>query len=444
MPLRPFWGLLVLAAALPAQQYPFVAASHAPGNIEHILQDRQGRLWVSTHDDVLCFDGARFFSMHELGLPNVGNTNSLTEDDEGGILSSSGLGLYRIFDGRLENLLPGRLVLDAVAVAPGVLLASVQVGAGSAFFRLRRANGAWQAEELAGWRTGRALTRDHAGAILTPCDGGWCEWSAGAILDWRPGDRDRSVFHPSAGWLRVLRDRFGCVWFRTEESGAYQCPGDRRLVPLPAAVAGRNVWDSERENSDGSMLFANAGTLALGRPGAFQIASPASGLPAEAITCAVEARDGTIWAGSIGGLYRFPYPFRLTYWKSRFGLVWGFVRTGGAIISGTGAGIARLTASGEWKILPGSREFGSVGSLLAAPDGSLYGAISREAVVRFAPGGELVARTPPGRGGDAGVLARGADGSIWLAGSGIYRVSQRGRELILLCYKILRLNDLAG
>jgi hypothetical protein len=60
--------LLLATGFAAAQQYPILPVPGSPRNIEHILEDRQGRLWMSTRDDVLCFDGARFFSLP--GVPS--------------------------------------------------------------------------------------------------------------------------------------------------------------------------------------------------------------------------------------------------------------------------------------------------------------------------------------------------------------------------------------
>jgi tRNA A-37 threonylcarbamoyl transferase component Bud32 len=360
----------------------------------------------------------------------------LAQDADGGIVIGSALGVHRFFRGRLENILPDVPAGEVVGIAPGVLLATglrkPDLSEGS-LYRIRMLNGRWQAAPLAGLRKGAIITRDRSGAILAACPGGWCEWSARSIEDWSPDRPGHSIFHKSALDVgRVLRDRFGCLWFRFNEGAAYQCPGDPEPVSLPASIAGRNVWADVRENDDGSMLFANVGSLAVGRPGSFQVALPANGLPPDAVTCAVRARDGSIWVGAIGGLYRFPYPFRLTYWKSRYGLFWSFARSAGGMFAGTSAGVARLSPDGEWTVLPGTREFGSIGSLLPGRDGSIYAAVSQEAVVQLRPDGTVGARTLPGAGGRAQALAHAADGTIWLAGSGFYRVIPNGRELSLI------------
>jgi ligand-binding sensor domain-containing protein len=431
---RLVWVLFLLAPALPGQQYPFIPVANSPRNIEHILQDRQGRLWIATHDDVLCFDSSRFFSLHEFGLPKV--QSALSEDLDGGILATSGDGVYRFFQGRLDHILSGVNVEEVIGVAPGVLLAAVGVTSRAypmpALYRIRAANGAWKTERVGDWQSSGYMSRDPAGNILTACPGGWCEVPANLIVDWNPQRPIQPTFHKSGLYIqRVVRDSAGCLWFRSIEVAAYQCAGDAEPVPLPAAVAGRNRWAAAATDASGSMLFANAGSLASGRPGSFQVVTPANGLPAVVVTCAVRTLDGSIWVGSIGGLYRFPYPFRMQYWKSRHGLFWSFARAGARILAGTSAGVASLSDDGEWKILTGSREFGSVSSVAPDMEGNIYAAVTGEAVIELSRDGRLVARTPPGEGGEAAKIARTGDGKIWLSGARIYRVLKRGSILSL-------------
>jgi hypothetical protein len=425
--------MFLLAPALSGQQYPFIRVANSPRNIEHILQDRQGRLWIATHDDVLCFDGSRFFSLHELGLPAA--LSAISEDLEGGILAASANGAYRFFQGRLERVLAGVNALEAIGVAPGVLVAAVvtnRVNSIIDLYRIRTVDGGWKAERLGDLQGTGYLSRDHAGNILTTCPGGWCEFPASSIVNWNPQRPVKPLFHKTGlDFQRVARDRFGCVWFRSVEAGAYQCAGDAEPVRLRAAIAGRNIWASEEEDADGGMLFANTASLAAGRPGSFQATTPDNGLPAEVISCAVRARDGSIWAGSIGGLYRFPYPFRMQYWKSRHGLVGSFARAGNRIFAGTSAGVASLSDKGEWNVLKGSREFGTVSSVLADTQDNIYAAVSGQAVIQLSPDGSLAARTPAGQGGQAAELVRTPDGKIWLSGARIYRVLKRGNALRL-------------
>jgi hypothetical protein len=209
MRLRLVWILFLLAPVLPGQQYPFIPLPNSPRNIEHILQDKPGRLWMSTHDDVLCFDGARFFSLHQLGLP-AAISWGLAEDTEGGILSASAEGVYRFFQGRLEHVLSGVGVQEAVGVAPGVLVAEVVKDLTipiAKLYRIRRVNGAWKAEQLGDWQSGGYLSRDNAGNILTTCPGGWCEMAANLILNWNPQRPVKPVFHKSGLDLKARGKR---------------------------------------------------------------------------------------------------------------------------------------------------------------------------------------------------------------------------------------------
>jgi tRNA A-37 threonylcarbamoyl transferase component Bud32 len=426
--------MVLLAPALHGQQYPFIPVANSPRNIEHILQDKQGRLWVATHDDVLCFDGSRFFSLHEFGLPKV--QSAISEDLDGGILAAASYGLYRFYQGRLQHVFSGAIVEEAVGVAPGVLLAATDVPTRAdpnpGLYRIQAVNGAWKAERFGNFQSGGYLSRDHQGNILAACPGGWCEVPAKVVVEWNPQLPVKPIFHRSALHIqRVARDGAGCIWFRSVETAAYQCAGDAEPVRLPAAVAGRNRWAAEEVDAGGSMLFANVASLASGRPGSFQIVTPANGLPAVAVTCAVRARDGSIWVGSIGGLYRFPYPFRMQYWKSRHGLNWSFARTGGRILAGTSAGVAYLSQDGEWHVLKGSSEFGTVSSLVTDPQGNIYAAVSGEGVIELSADGSLAARTPSAQGSEAATLARTSDGKIWLSGERIYRVLKRGSVLSL-------------
>ena len=423
MPLVKSSGLLLVAVGLAAQQYPVLPVAHSPRNIEHILQDRSGRIWVSTHDDILCFDGERFFSLREAGFPPVFGT--LAQDDEGGILSATSMGVYRFFKGRLEHFLPGTDVTEVISEAPGILVASV----GRSLYRLRRVGNDWRVEPFVKSETGPNLTRDRNDNLLTPCPGGWCEYPAAMVV----GGAHPSVpiFHSSPLPItRVFRDRARCLWFRSGEDAGYQCPGDRQPVSLPSSVAGRNTWGAEEETENGDMLFASMASVSLGRPGSFQTLSSDNGLPPEAVTCAIRASDGTIWIGSIGGLYRFPYPFRMAHWNSRFGLFGAFERLKGAMYAGTSAGVARLD-NGTWNALASLRGIGSVSSLLAGRDDRLWAAVPGKAVLKLAPNGAIEASTPPGQTGVGEALARGADGSVWLAGDEIYRILQKGRNLAL-------------
>ncbi len=425
--------LLLANATLAAPLYPFIPIAGSPKNIEHIIQDHRGRIWIATLQDVLSFDGARFFSLHDSGFP-ITTTFSLSEDDEGGILIGSQNGAYRFFRGRLEKLPPDVIAARVTSVAPGLLIVSGSPPGKPepSAYRVRRARGVWEAAELTGWPIAEFRTRDPNGAILSACPGGWCEYPAQLIANWTPGQPPAPIVHRTSIEVRnVLRDRSGCLWFRTLESAAYQCQGGSSPVPLPAPVAGRNVWAGVEETGDGRILFANAASLSIGRGKSFQVVTQENGLPSETMTCAIQAKDGAIWVGSIGGLYRFPHPFQLSYWKSPYGPVWSIAKSRGRMFAGTSAGIATLGDDGDWRLLPATQGLGSISSLLPEPDGNLYGAVSGKTVIHLRmPTGVIDARVPGGSGFRPQFLARSADGGIWVAGAGFFQLIRKGGELL--------------
>jgi tRNA A-37 threonylcarbamoyl transferase component Bud32 len=101
------------------------------------------------------------------------------------------------------------------------------------------------------------------------------------------------------------------------------------------------------------------------------------------------------------------------------------------MIAGTSAGVAYLNKNRDWTVFPGTREFGSITSVLPDAQGSIDAVVAREGVIQLAPDGSLAARTSPGEGTAALTLVRTTDGQVLLAGGGIYCVQKKGSSLML-------------
>jgi tRNA A-37 threonylcarbamoyl transferase component Bud32 len=231
---------------------------------------------------------------------------------------------------------------------------------------------------------------------------------------------------------RVLRDRFGCVWFRAESAATYQCPGTT-LTQVPDTIAKYDSSAHLEEAPDGSVFMLV--NLALGRPGAFHTAGIANGVPSDLDTAMV-AKDGTIWLGADSGLYRFMYPFRLEYWTQDNGLEFPYsiLRVGSKVFAATrSSGIVALGKDRRgWIPLPGSERLNEVTDLIAGPEGTVFAASARGAA-QLREDGTIVARSGYSDGGTT--LARTKDGQVWLGGSlggkGISRITRQGNRLIL-------------
>jgi len=427
------WIVLLFADVVFGQQLPFLNIPGASRNIRALLQDHLGRLWIGADTNVACFDGARFFSLHEVGLPVTG-VSGISEDSEGAIWIAADTGVYRFFRGALQEVARG-YASSVIATSPTVVLASVgPQGQGIPdhpfLIRIRRIREAWTTEKvislpLEGW-----LTLDHTGMVLFADDRGWSEVRYTDILDWRPGTKIPVRKHELLTYnvrARVLRDRFGCLWHRSDSVTNYQCPGDSRPTQPPEIISGNgHMWEAP----DGTMFLSSTGALAIGRPGAFHLATTANGLPGP--DAVIAAKDGTVWLGGGKGLYRWPAPFALEYWTAREGREPGFaiLRLGNKVFSGSGQGIAVLSEDRKrWSLLPQTRDLHPVYHLLPGPRGSLLAARPERGVAQVLPDGTITALSPPGSDG-CFRLARTPDGQLWMVGRGVSRVRQEGSRFV--------------
>lgn len=144
----------------------------------------------------------------------------------------------------------------------------------------------------------------------------------------------------SAGAIRVLRDRSGCIWLGGDHINAYDCgSGAWPQVQFGGAEVRANL----REATDRSMLLMGYNILAVGRPGGCRVAKLDNGLPV--LLAALKGRDGTIWLGGTQGLYRFAWPFDLEFWTPREGInaAWCVQRDAQNVFAGLERNVAVLT-----------------------------------------------------------------------------------------------------
>jgi hypothetical protein len=265
-----FLMLWLVANSLFGQQLPFLLVPGGPANIGFIFQDHLGRLWVTAPKDVQCFDGTRFYSLHDFGFPSAGVT-AITEDSEGAIWIGSEVGLYRFHAGALTRVMTGRV--QALAASSGIVVASVFPDPKNPkalfLFRIRWNGSGWVPEQVVDLKWSFYFTLDHAGKLLISLDAAWGELAVKDIVDWHKGAQlSISNKHPSRPRLAIIfsRDRLGCVWSRTQAFTSYQCPGDPEPIELPSFIAQRG-GHSIHEDAAGNMLFVNKGGLVMGRPG---------------------------------------------------------------------------------------------------------------------------------------------------------------------------------
>ncbi|MBV9611946.1 MAG: protein kinase, partial [Acidobacteriaceae bacterium] len=435
--LRLVCAALIIASRAFSQQYPFLLVPNSPVAVgPAMLQDHLGRLWLSAGGGVNCFDGTRFFSLRDLHVPHPPSTaNAFAEDTDGGIWFSSPTGLYRFYAGHLSLIFDG-FARGVVSLGAGLIVAGVGP-AGPVqpallhLYRFRKTQAVWKLQQLADWvaRGSGTLKLDHEGKILYPCLDAWCELSSKVIADWHPGSAGAPVRHGDIypGIESILRDRFGCVWFRSTASAKYQCPGDPAPKQLPPEIASNGI--SIYEAHDGSIVIPSNQGTAIGRPGSFRVVTPQNGY-STLMSFTLLTEDGSMWFATPKGLYRFAQPFRLEFWTEGEGLSYPFAitRVGSQMFVCSGFGISALSSSrSRWVQLKPSRELGVVRSLMPGPGKTLLAVPHHDGVAQLALDGTVIARSPPGQDPEAMQLARGNDGQVWLAGSGVGRIVWSGK-----------------
>ncbi len=439
-----FVFLLFLPAIVFGQRYPVVPVAGSPHGIFTMMQDSQSRIWMGTIDDVFCFDGVRFYSLRQYGFPKE-VPNSFAEDGDGGIwIATQGTdvmggaghgGLYRYQNGRVEKVFSSD-GLSVVNIAPTMMLASFGTEATGHptygdLYRFHKNGSNWVAEPLLEQRA-HHMTVDAQGTTLFPCPAGWCELSRQTILDWKQGARLNLQEHAGDPLVeKVLRDRFGCIWFRSEGAASYQCPKTPKITTISSAILGYDSSAHLEETSDGSIFMLVS--LTLGRPGNFHTARVRNGLPS-GLDTAMVAKDGTIWLGTDSGLFRFMYPFRAEYWNQDNGLenTYSLLKIGEKVFSAS-TGILTLNSDRRtWITLPGTEELSGVGAMIAGPNGTIL-AGSAKGLAQLRVDGTFLARSGFADGGTA--IAKTKDGKIWLGAGlskeGVRQVSRNGNRLIL-------------
>jgi serine/threonine-protein kinase len=432
-----FFGLItIFSADAFAHQYPFLSVPGGPKNVESLFQDSRGRLWLGGKEPA-CFDGSRFFFLRDYGFPPV-QAYSFGEDTSGGIWIAAETGVYQFANGRAEEIAKGAAssiaaVTPDLAVAVMVPLGQSILGDAS-LFRIRRSGNAWETDMVARLNSPGPITLDSGGMLLyrEPSEG-WNEIRLEDVRRWQLGSQLPILRHPRAdqaryGRMKVMRDHAGCVWLGSEPGTAFNC-GELFRGALPAGVPTRA---NLHEAPDGRMVVWGDSVLAIGRPGNFQVATQANGLPG--LVDAIAGRDGTIWLGTKEGLYRFASPFQLDYWTIREGISeapQSVTRSGGQIYAGLERGRIVVLTEGRqrWTSVANFDARGFVTSLLPLPDGGLLATFLAGGAVQLASNGQVLARNDE-RPSEGYRLARTPDGEIWLGDSGLGRLTRRGNVLV--------------
>lgn len=425
------WLLAGAGSRASGQQYPFLPVAGSPKAVDILFQDSSGRLWLGGAESA-CFDGTRFFSLRDYGLPRP--AIDFSEDASGAIWIGTESGVYRFANGSFEQVGKG-FAVNVIPATPDVAVAAIgPLGQGAptdtTLVRIERTGGRWTTETVVGLNSPGPLTLDPSRVLVYPQPGkGWNEIKLDDVVRWRPGSQLPVIRHSVAGFpgnapMKVMRDRFGCVWIGASGGNVYDCGNGRHEAPFVGASPQPNF----QEGSDGTMVLRSESLLAVGRPGWFQLATPANGLPGAEE--AIVGRDGTVWIGTTQGLYRFASPFRIEYWQARDGVPnapWSVARSGGRVFAGVDGRIVVLGRDrSRWETWAAFGGGGQVVALLGADHSGLLAGFIAGGATQLGINGSVLARTK--KDGPIGCMrmARTADGEVWLGSHQLGRVTRQG------------------
>jgi signal transduction histidine kinase/ligand-binding sensor domain-containing protein/ActR/RegA family two-component response regulator len=386
--------LVVLPYILAAQRYSFKQYGQDEGltnlDIRCLMQDRTGFLWVGTEGGLFRYDGRQFrlYGIAE-GLPSV-EIQALNETPDGVIWVATLGGLARYSGEQFEKVpLNGATLANSVSSATGVLYVTTNLGLMVGHWPLGSTGADFRLYTVPGQAAQGAsgLAVEPSGRAWYGCGWSVCSWENGSVRSWS----EEGV--PSDVWGGILIDRTGSVWARGYSHLVELSRNSKRFVPrhagLPPAVRLPAIAMDHR----GDLFVPTNKGLARITPGGWSLIRKQHGLPASAVDCFLEDREGSAWiAIDGGGLVRWLGYRKWETWTESEGLshdvVWSLARDSrGTLWAGTQSGISHLTADESrwepWRVAP----LNTLTTLYLLPDrdGTFWAGQVHGGVVHFDP-----------------------------------------------------------
>ncbi len=306
---------LLLFLAMPgfclAQRYTF--RDYIDGlknlNVNCILQDRIGFIWIGTESGLFRYDGSGFQSYgRKDGLPGLW-VKALHEDSQGrlwvgttdGLAYGSANQSFRTVKFANQDLQVG--VNSTLSSSPdGHVYAATQLG----LLAIRT-----QDDGLT-WKIGQALAAndrkrfggngiqsvfaDADGSVLFGCDSAVCRLRDGTITTW--GERDGL---PKDRWAFLLRRRNGELWARGPKHAAVLKPGEKRfeLHDLPSSLSD-GINFPLAEDASGKLLAGLNAAVARYAGGHWIVLSEKNGFGEGVVTSILADKEGSVWFGLSG------------------------------------------------------------------------------------------------------------------------------------------------
>ncbi len=359
-----------------------------PSNkILDVTQSTDGYIWIVTAQGVTRFDGSRFTTYTSANDPTLlpGGFHAVQAASDGAVWVGAAHGLYRWQDGKFERFttadgLASHSVHALFLTADGTLVASTRNGL--SFVRngqIQTPEGVWS--RITG--VARSLLERPDGSI----------WISGDAL-WRiVGHRIERVSDRfglrGEGLTNVVAGPDGSVWVGSSE-GVHCIAEDDTVVTYGISEGLGNLRVADlRFDRDGNLWIGTHGGLFRMANGRIEVAEPRNSLRAVAVQKVLEDRSGGLWLASAAGLFQFTDSISLSVGREQ--------------------GLEQLSTSSVFEAQDGSWLIGLWGGGLYRYDGKV--------AVRMDHGGDSETK-------QITAIAESSDGTFWIgATNGLYRFS---------------------
>lgn len=272
-------------------------------NVQALLVDRAGSLWIGTHAGGLTrYRAGRFTHFSgKHGLPDA-RVRCLYEDRLGGLWVGTSSGVAVLRDGRAtEYSTATGLPSNRIQAITGDAAGAIWIATVGGLVRVRDGHATTYTT-----RDGlpsiaiRALAADRAGALWVGTDAGVSRLHEGTFTTYGAAHGARPV-----QVLAVTEDRAGVVWAATVGDGLYRFERGALTITDSSTGLADDVVQAIHEDAAGRLWLGAAGGLVQLRATPFRTYTTADHLALDLVRPIHEDASGDVWVGTDRGLARF-------------------------------------------------------------------------------------------------------------------------------------------
>ncbi len=400
--------VLLSAFALPAisfgQRYTFKEYVEGLGNlnVNAIVQDRAGFLWVGTENGLFRYDASSFAEYGRAeGLPGT-FVRALHLDHDGRLWVGTSDGLaFSLRDGRFRELKYKDVPLNipygsAISSTPsGKVYAVSQLG----ILMLTSGDGgrSWNADTLLSGHQAEqcgssgqfSVLAKQDGSLLLGCGDGIVRQSKAGTTPF--GIKDGL---PKDAWRSLLLTKHGELWARgSKHVAVYSAHRKRWEDRNPSSIQQEEFAMPLAEDASGRVLAGFGATAGVYSGGHWNLVSASNGLGEATVSSIFVDRDHLVWLGTMGhGLRKWLGYGQWEHWTKDQGLpndeIWSMARdSSGRLWVGQQTGLSLLAPNGhsfvKWQ-MPGE-PVGRFRSLASTADGYIWASSADRHLLRIDP-----------------------------------------------------------